>query len=662
MKTRLSYVLILLCAYSLCINAQVIVNSGGNPEYACPGSNLYYELQVSKKIASITWTVKNGSFSPSSEETTHWGGTTGITVYWKKVKVLDKIPEGTLSARIIYQDGTEATTNTFKQKIKSFNDIIPPNYTVPAPTELDLGIQTFYVGYKKNITLHYDNKIIVTSYEWTLPNGWKEKTGKTGTFISSSPQIQVTTDFFGEGDIKVKLVNDCNTDDKSLDTKCHIKRKFSFTNYPNSIKYGNEQQLTYTVSPIKNATYEWSIPSDWETISGANSNSIVLLKKAGAISADIKVRVKSGTNVSPWLSCPNKTINPPDISIPKLEQLRNANISIGISNDKIADFSLSCTGCEVLSGQGSNTLQCRFSQAGNKEISFSIKLKESSTPFTFKKTVEISPINLSITIPTQICPDGTLFNIANLPAYIDAKYSLTGYNTNAKITEDGLLTYPDKEESNLTIYANLYYKGNKIGQSLCYVTTKAHIISGTYQINGGYTYELNLNEEEPSLVPPNAYVVIHLDMPDFKITKDNFYLNMDPSLVRNYRADYDLCRFSFTSSNDRYYPAEVYFQYKFDWGCGKPAYGAITFRSENMQTVSFVKSSNSIHIGNATQTSNNLVRKYEICNINTATILKQGYLKEGVTDINASDIPNGFYVVRIIENNNPMNYKIAINR
>lgn len=435
---------ILICIIGICTMftayAQEIKENGTHKEFVYPGTQIYYisEAPSNVVINEITWKVTNGSFNEYNDITsTH--DKYGVSVYWKNPKVSGStIPKGTLSAEISYTNNgkTETVTKSLSQNIISYNGVTmgpltvsgysATNKTVTIPFgQKDLNVSLLGQPQVPYSTETNEQKFIL-DFEWTLPSAW---IGSNNIIKNQSASMSISTDYFSEGEIKVRGVNPRYENDKTDYSSITIKREFSYSACPTTIQYGVSQTYTYTVPTIPNVTYEWSVPSGWTIVSGGNTNSIYVTKSPCATSADVKVRLKSGNKYSGWFTAPNTTILPPNITIPEnIEQFRDVSISIDIPSDKIESFTITGPGVSIISGQGTNTLICRFKEFGSQEINVSVLLNGCETPFTFKVQVEVPKIQLNIDGPDVICSSDplTTYRIDDLPSYATVTWSCSG--------------------------------------------------------------------------------------------------------------------------------------------------------------------------------------------------------------------------------------------
>lgn len=436
MRTTIIYITFLI-GIIFSIHAQTIKEDGQHQDFVSPGSQTCYVAvhPSSGKIDMVTWYVTNGSFSPTSDvSSVQQMNTGGVCVYWKNPSVSGSTPpKGSIYAEISYtQAGSSkyTRTTTLYQNIKSYKNVTPPALETDKAF-LPFGEQTMEVFLPKGFYLPYKTTsgqlIPVTRFEWTLPSGWKSGSN-SNTFITNNFSIGIRTNIFGEGTVKVRGVNPDWPDDKTNYSEITFKRQFDFSEYPSRIEYGISQTFKYTVSSVADVTYEWMVPSGWTIVSGGNTNSVTLAKNACATSADVKVRLKAGSLTSDWYTAPNSEIIPPDLTIPSIEQFRDISISINIPNDKIQSFSISGDGVNTISGQGTNTLICRFNKEGSQEVNVSVALKGCDDIFIFKKVINVSKIQLSLLGPNVVCPydAANTYSVPDLPANSIVTWSYSG--------------------------------------------------------------------------------------------------------------------------------------------------------------------------------------------------------------------------------------------
>ena len=520
MRTTIINLIFCFCAV-FNIQAQTISEDGQHQDFVSPGSQTcYLAFEPSNgKIDFITWHVSNGSFLATTDVNSVQGqNLRSVCVYWKNPSVSGSTPpKGSVYADISYtQAGTSKTTKTMTlyQNITSYKDVTPPSLKTDGAVLMPFGLQTMEVSFSNKFILPYrktgGDEIRVEDFEWTLPSKWNSG-GNTNIFMNKSASLKVTTDFFSEGEIKVRGVNPGYPDDKTNYSTISFKRQFGFTTSPSSIQYGISQTFTYTVFSVAGVTYEWNLPSGWTKVSGGNTNSVTLTKDPCATSAEVKVRLKAGALYSDWYTAPNRTILPPGMTIPTIEQFRDVSISVGIPNDRIQSFSISGAGVNIVSGQGTNTLVCRFNNEGSQEINVSLSLKGCGGPFTFKKDINVSKINLSISGPSNLCPaDGTSsYGIDNPPIGMTVSWSCsgklsivgntTGTTCNIKGTTGGLGSVTANVNINGT--ATQIYKNVDVSSDPA--DPNARIYISHYSVGNGM---IRLEISDPGIYGTKAYI------------------------------------------------------------------------------------------------------------------------------------------------------------
>lgn len=432
-------ILLLLSNVAFTIQAQVfnVTETGVHEEFVNPDSSTCYRIEkLTDSISYIKWTVTDGSFNELIEEKSIGGPDRDYAcAYWGNPKVEGSTPpKGTITVEVTYtENGSNKTEKkTINQKIRSYNGATPPNLIKKGGgTTIPLGGESFEVELSSTFYLPYkdeNNSLIdVRNFEWIMPKSWY---GNDTIINNGGSSITVIPDYFSDGTIKVRGVNPRYEKDKTAFSSITIKRAFAYSAYPATIRYGISETYTYTVPAVSGATYEWSMPSGWTIVSGANTHSIRVTKSPCATSADVKVRLKSGSEYSGWFTAPNTKVLPPNITIPSaIEQYRDISISVDIPSDKIQSFTVAGSGVSIVSGQGANTLVCQFENDGSQEITISLKLKECGSSYELKKEVNVSKIQLSISGSDAICEytsSSETYSIPSLPSGATVSWSCTG--------------------------------------------------------------------------------------------------------------------------------------------------------------------------------------------------------------------------------------------
>jgi hypothetical protein len=132
MKTLINkYTLIaaLFITNILSVNAQtpVLTAANDNPEYACPGSVTYFNLEPnSTKATSVKWIVTGGYFNEDPNVTEVTNNYRSMSVNWKNVSCSNGTnPKGTLKAIVTYDFSMpeNKATSPLTRKLKVLTEL-----------------------------------------------------------------------------------------------------------------------------------------------------------------------------------------------------------------------------------------------------------------------------------------------------------------------------------------------------------------------------------------------------------------------------------------------------------------------------------------------------------------------------------------------------------
>lgn len=273
---------------------------------------------------------------------------------------------------------------------------------------------------------------IANVFEWSLTN-WKTTSGKPGTFITDPDvkQIVVETDYFTQGSIKVRAVNDIGSAYSETSSQ-NFDRGFSFTNYPSSlIPFGQTSTYTFAVTPVSGVTFEWEVPSGWQingqgnVLEGVNLNSInVETSSFCSNSSVVRVRLKKDAEVSGWFTCPYKGVSQPIITTSPVYQYENTSLSISnIPASIISSVNWSGEGVVTTSSQGAGA-KLVFTKSGLITLTAAVLLNGCSTPIPYKKDVIVGASRLSLSGSSPICTQEIYF-VTDLPSENAVSWSAT---------------------------------------------------------------------------------------------------------------------------------------------------------------------------------------------------------------------------------------------
>lgn len=270
--------IILMCIISICcheVYAQISIPFNSSDNYVYPKSK--YTYSVNDNIDDAYWTTTNGSFSANDStiyiEYTSFDGFNDVI--WNDIKCIDgKLPEGTLLLQA-RKRGTDIKVQAQKKvTILTVNNMslgaLKANKTV-----IDIGIDTINVRLPSERVNYYGTDTKIDNFEWTLPEGWKNTNGNSGTFVLQSTSMNVITDENTEGEIRVRALNNFNGEHliKSNYSLVQITRKgLDLGEFPQTVPFGETK--TYTFSVIGTGTsFEWEAPDGWSINGGGNTYS-----------------------------------------------------------------------------------------------------------------------------------------------------------------------------------------------------------------------------------------------------------------------------------------------------------------------------------------------------------------------------------------------------
>ncbi len=212
-------------------------------------------------------------------------------------------------------------------------------------------------------TYSVPNNTSVTSYNWTVPAGVNIVSGQGTNAITVT-----ATGNFTSGSICVYAQNNCGTSSG----RCKSVSKLTAAT-PGVISgglYGHCQAVTTLyVNPVNGAiSYNWTVPSGVNIISGQGTNSITIETLAGFVSGKVCVTsyngcLNSNSRCGTLYAAPAKPVITGDISTCAGEtKTYSVNPSYGATNYAWSGP----TGSIVVSGQGTTSAEIQFGSVGGK--------------------------------------------------------------------------------------------------------------------------------------------------------------------------------------------------------------------------------------------------------------------------------------------------------
>ncbi len=417
-----------------CLDNIYVYTDCQNKKFVYPNKEYRFVIKTNSGVqgsgvGKFKITVTNGTASKTEEiqenET--------IKVSWTdiadsaKIRISDKKPHST-SDELIAGSPIE-----FSYKIASLKGQTP-NMTLGAESNPPMGTNptlysalfdpVIYPGIKIKNNLGFTYELTATSYEWTLPEGWRTTRGESGTFIvcEDNKNITIITDYFSTGEVKVRAMNTFLTAGSEYKTYV-IDRGFNFLSYPQSITVGDASAKTFSVTSFSGVTYEWTAPDGWSINGGSNTitdvglNSVNITPNSCTPSdGKIQVKLKKGDQVSKAFVFPYLGVVKPTFELTNAEIYQFEEVSFSLNNIIMSNIqSVSVIGDGVMTSND----KLIFTKSGKIKISVSILTNGCNEPLIITSNVNVKPLRLTISGPSTI--------------YERASYTITNYHLTAAV-------------------------------------------------------------------------------------------------------------------------------------------------------------------------------------------------------------------------------------
>ncbi|MGI6047206.1 MAG: hypothetical protein ACOYEG_04265 [Petrimonas sp.] len=414
----------------------------------------------------MTWKVTGGHFNSVNSGIKQLFNTSDkVAVFWDNVtSVNGGKTTGTVEVEVYISSQQKTLKGKYVQNIKSLNGVSMTKLETNISTELPYEIKEFRVVADKLQfpKLTYDNgdPLNAIKYEWTLPSGWKSKSGKTGTFILEQPIpiLDVITDANTTGTIKVRAINDClGLEDASEFSELKFTRKgLGLGEFPQTVPLGEEKTYTFSVVGTE-GTFEWKAPAGWKINGGGNTftggKSVQITTSKCPTRDSVQVRL-SGT--IPWTKFPT-IIQLPAINVPsgEIKQYQSVTFSLNMTDTDIAFVEWFANGNSVGSAANTSVVTFPMNVAGNVKISAKLTLNGCSSVTIPEIEVDVikapDPI---ISGPSTVC-DQAAYTIANLPPGATMQWSAINSNLQLVSAQDSTAVFRKISNGKSTLRAIL---------------------------------------------------------------------------------------------------------------------------------------------------------------------------------------------------------------
>jgi hypothetical protein len=312
--TTLSFLLIGLSGYS-----QITINP--SPVFAeCPGVALIYQADNSVTNSCIfDWTVTNGSIQGGIQNgnvSTYSGGNL-VTITWFDVTQNGQI---NIQTRNCSPSGgnTSGSGTTFTYAILSINGVNPGTVSGASAVTVNVTSNQSYsipqINFP-NIGSGDVNPKQVNGYEWEIPSGWTVVSG------GNTKSVTVKPDNCSGGNIRVRGKNTActgNTFYSNWSTVKTVTRSLpnpGAISGPDAVNCTDTSVKTYSIGAVTGATsYTWTYPSGWEVQGSSTTNSITLVPNG--LNGGVVTIKANGCSIQSGPSSKNITLNLTDINNP----------------------------------------------------------------------------------------------------------------------------------------------------------------------------------------------------------------------------------------------------------------------------------------------------------------------------------------------------------
>lgn len=281
----------------------------------------------------------------------------------------------------------------------------------------------------------------VNLYEWKLPKGWQIKgvnQSNEGTFYTTNLDVKIITDYFSQGDISVRGVNDIKS---AYSDTFHFgideTRGLKILKAPDKIDFGKNKTYTYQVTAVPGIIYTWEAPSGWKIngggniLTGENINSITVIPFFCSLNDTVRLSFRKEDEISDWYIMPGRFNGNPDIKIGKNEavyQCEEQNLTLDIpDSSSVQNVTWSGDGMLIVKGQGTLNPIVIFTRE-NVEVTAMIQMKGCNNVFSRTKTFNILPHRIKILGPWEICKEGD-FSVGKLSNGLCVRWETTSPST-----------------------------------------------------------------------------------------------------------------------------------------------------------------------------------------------------------------------------------------
>lgn len=326
------------------------------------------------------------------------------------------------------------------------------------------------------LTYSVDNMEGVSGFEYILPTGFTKITGSGSTIVV---KVDDTAQENSEISVIPVNINTLCSNGAPLVIKIKVNRPPALPGAisgPSAICITSEQ--VYTIAPVPGAdAYTWSVPANWQIVSGQNTNSIKVL--VGSDPGTVSVLVSNGCGVGGTAVTSNITPNVVPVTPVITDQSGPCDglVYTITGGDPAATYTWTVpTGFTIISGQGTKTIKVTADGLERKgTISVATTNAAGCTSIAGKLEADASAADANLVFPTAFTPNGD--------------------NKNEAWEVKNLLKFPDNDIQIINRWGNEVYRTKSyrnnwqatgLGEGTYFYVLRVKLCDNTNKVFRGY--------------------------------------------------------------------------------------------------------------------------------------------------------------------------------
>ncbi|GGK83433.1 hypothetical protein GCM10011405_34140 [Rufibacter glacialis] len=275
-------------------NSPLVLGAITGQSVTCTTSRVTYQVPADASVNTYTWSVPAGWRIESGH------GTHSITV-------LPGATAGLVSVIGVNGCGVTSSPSTLHVQVQAELPLRPN------PIHVNAAALTPCTG-QKGLVFKIDGVNGATSYEWSVPAGWKIESGQGGTTLTVTAGNQ-------PGQISVVAKNGCGqSESRAVAVVPSVGAPVINGNIIGSAMVcANAGSVTFSINSTGATQFLWSVPAGWNLVSGQNSPTITVLPTTSGGTVTVVAQNSCGVSVVKSLTVASSeagTLNPGVITGP----------------------------------------------------------------------------------------------------------------------------------------------------------------------------------------------------------------------------------------------------------------------------------------------------------------------------------------------------------